>query len=150
MSLDIALIWKKGRKEFSENLNITHNAGRIAKRVPLRKVNGKQFTLYDVLWNHDDVKWSAGDIIKDLEAGLKYLSDNSGKLKRYETVVKEEFRLDRRGKISWEKLPPNKWYKWGSLEDTDEYGHRFGIIPFVEQLLVLCIKHPDATIEWSR
>ena len=35
MSLDIDLTWKKGKKKFSDGLNITHNAGRIAQHVPV-------------------------------------------------------------------------------------------------------------------
>ena len=54
------------------------------------------------------------------------------------------------GKLELRKLPPEKWYKWGSLEETDRYGRRFGLIPFVEEILILCIKHPNATVEWSK
>lgn len=150
MSLDITLNWKKGRKKFSENLNITHNAGKIAQHVPVGTYKKKSITLYDVLWNHDDVKWNASGIVKYLEVGIKYMSDNYAKLKRYETTITKEFNISDDGRFVWADLPEYSWYKWGSIEDTDQYGRRYGIIPFTEQLLILCIKHPDATIEWGR
>ena len=150
MSLDIDLTWKKGNKKFGDGLNITHNAGRIAKHVPVGEIDGKKLTLYDVLWNHDDVEWKAVDIIKYLEVGLKYMSDNYNKLKRYETIIKQDFEFTNDGKLLVIDRPEHMWYKWGQLEDEDGYGRRYGLIPFTEQLLVLCIKHPDATIEWDR
>lgn len=150
MSLDIDLTWKKGRKTFSDGLNITHNAGRIAQHVPVGEIDGKKLTLYDVLWNHDDVEWKAGDIIKYLEVGIKYMSDNFNKLRRYETIIKQDIEIAPDGKLHITDRPEDMWYKWGQLEDEDGYGRRYGIIPFTEQLLVLCIKHPDATIEWNR
>lgn len=149
MSLDIFLEWKRGKRKFSERLNITHNAGRIAKHVTVDEVCGRKITLYDVLWNHDDVNWKPSELIKYLENGLKYMSDNETRLKRYETTVKTDVAV-KNGNLTVVDLPREKWYKWGELENTDLYGHRYGLIPFTEGLLCLCIKHPEATIEWSR
>lgn len=145
MSLDIILKW--GKKY--ESRNITHNAGKIAQHVILHNLRGEgTITLYDVLWNHADKKRKAGELIEDLSTGLRLLSANKSKLKRYETIVKTEVTM-KDGHMVILKLPPDKWYKWGSLEDTDKYGNRFGLIPFVEDILILCIKHPDADVEWS-
>lgn len=150
MSLDITLTWKKSRKKFSDGLNITHNAGRIAQHVPVGDIEGKKITLYDVLWNHDDVKWKAGDIIKYLEIGIRYMLNNFNRLQRYETIVKQDIEITHDGKVRFIDRPEHMWYKWGQLEDKDEYGHRYGLIPFTEKLLLMCIEHPDATIDWDR
>lgn len=91
----------------------------------------------------------AGELIEDLSEGLRLLSANKSKLKRYETIIKKEPTM-KDGHMVIQKLPREKWYKWGSLEDTDRYGRRFGLIPFVEEILILCIKHPDARVIWSR
>ena len=150
MSLDIILHWGKGRGRKSDSRNITHNAGKIAQHVVLHDIQGEgTITLYDVLWNHADKKRKAGELIDDLMNGLRIMSDNVKRLKRYETTIKTVPELVN-GKMELRKLPPEKWYKWGSLEETDIYGRRFGLIPFVEDILILCIKHPDATVEWSR
>lgn len=146
MSLDIILKWGKKR----DSRNITHNAGKIAQHVILHNVQGGgAITLYDVLWNHADKKRKAGELIEDLCKGLRILSASKSILKRYETIVKTEATMED-GHMVVRELPPEKWYKWGSLEDTDKYGKRFGLIPFVEDILILCIKHPDADVEWSR
>lgn len=146
MSLDIILKWGKNR----DSRNITHNAGKIARHVILHNVHGEgTITLYDVLWNDADKKRKAGELIEDLSKGMRLLSANKAKLKRYETIVKAEATM-KDGHMVVRELPPEKWYKWGSLEDTDKYGNRFGLIPFVEDILILCIKHPDADVEWSR
>lgn len=146
MSLDIILKW--GRK--SDSCNITHNAGKIAQHVILHDFQGEgTITLYDVLWNHADKQMKAGELIEDLSEGLRLLSANKSKLKRYETIIKRETMMIN-GKLELCKLPREKWYKWGSLEETDQHGRRFGLIPFVEDVLILCIKHPDADVEWSR
>lgn len=146
MSLDIIFKW--GRK--SDSCNITHNAGKIAQHVILHDFQGEgTITLYDVLWNHADKRMKAGELIEDLSEGLRLLSANKSKLKRYETIIKRETMMIN-GKLELCKLSREKWYKWGSLEETDQYGRRFGLIPFVEDVLILCIKHPDADVEWSR
>lgn len=150
MSLDIILYWGKGRGRKSESRNITHNAGKIASHVVLQDFQGDGVrTLYDVLWNKYDKQMKAGELIEDLSNGLRIMSDNAKRLKRYETTIKEEPEMIN-GKMELRKLPPEKWYKWGSLEETDRYGRRFGLIPFVEEILILCIKHPNATVEWSK
>jgi hypothetical protein len=118
--------------------------------VILQDIQGEgTITLYDVLWNHADKNRKAGELIEDLSEGLRLLSANKSKLKRYETIVKKEPTM-KDGHMVIQKLPREKWYKWGSLEDTDKYGRRFGLIPFVEEILILCIKHPDARVIWSR
>ena len=150
MSLDIILHWGKGRGRKSDSRNITHNAGKIEQHVVLHDFQGEgTITLYDVLWNHADKKRKAGELIDDLMHGLRIMSDNAKRLKRYETTIKREAEMVN-GKMVMKTLPPEKWYKWGSLEETDRYGRRFGLIPFVEEILILCIKHPDAEVEWSR
>lgn len=150
MSLDIILYWGKGRGRKSESRNITHNAGKIADHVVLQDFQGDGVrTLYDVLWNKYDKQMKAGELIEDLSNGLRIMSDNAKRLKRYETTIKTEPEMIN-GKLELRKLPPEKWYKWGSLEETDRYGRRFGLIPFVEEILILCIKHPNATVEWSK
>ena len=150
MSLDIILHWGKGRGRRSDSRNITHNAGKIAQHVILQDIQGEgTITLYDVLWNHADKQRKAGELIEDLSNGLRIMSDNAKRLKRYETIIKREPEMII-GKMVLRELPREKWYKWGSLEETDKYGRRFGLIPFVEEILILCIKHPDATVEWSR
>lgn len=150
MSLDIILYWGKGRGRKSESRSITHNAGKIAKHVVLYDFQGEgTITLYDVLWNHADKKRKAGELIDELSEGLRLLSANKSKLKRYETIIKRDVTM-KDGHTVIQKLPREKWYKWGSLEETDKYGRRFGLIPFVEDILILCIKHPDADVEWSR
>lgn len=150
MSLDIILYWGKGRGRKSDSRNITHNAGKIASHVVLQDFQGDGVrTLYDVLWNKYDKQMKAGELIEDLSNGLRIMSDNAKRLKRYETIIKREPEMIN-GKMELRKLPPEKWYKWGSLEETDKYGRRFGLIPFVEEILILCIKHPNATVEWSR
>lgn len=150
MSLDIILYWGKGRGRKSDSRNITHNAGKIASHVVLQDFQGDGVrTLYDVLWNKYDKQMKAGELIEDLSNGLRIMSDNAKRLKRYETTIKTEPEMIN-GKMELRKLPPEKWYKWGSLEETDKYGRRFGLIPFVEDILILCIKHPDAKVEWSK
>ena len=150
MSLDIILHWGKGRGRKSDSRNITHNAGKIASHVVLQDFQGDGVrTLYDVLWNKYDKQMKAGELIEDLSDGLRIMSDNDKRLKRYETTIKREPEMIN-GKMVMKTLPPEKWYKWGSLEETDRYGRRFGLIPFVEEILILCIKHPDAEVEWSR
>lgn len=150
MSLDIILHWGKGRGRKSDSRNITHNAGKIASHVVLQDFQGDGVrTLYDVLWNKYDKQMKAGELIEDLSDGLRIMSDNAKRLKRYETTIKREPEMIN-GKIVMKTLPPEKWYKWGSLEETDRYGRHFGLIPFVEEILILCIKHPDAEVEWSR
>lgn len=150
MSLDIILYWGKGRGRKSDSRNITHNAGKIASHVVLQDFQGDGVrTLYDVLWNKYDKQMKAGELIEDLSNGLRIMSDNAKRLKRYETTIKTEPEMIN-GKMELRKLPPEKWYKWGSLEETDKYGRRFGLIPFVEEILILCIKHPDAKVEWSK
>lgn len=150
MSLDIILYWGKGRGRKSDSRNITHNAGKIASHVVLQDFQGDGVrTLYDVLWNKYDKQMKAGELIEDLSNGLRIMSDNAKMLKRYETTIKTEPEMIN-GKMELRKLPPEKWYKWGSLEETDKYGRRFGLIPFVEEILILCIKHPDAKVEWSK
>ena len=150
MSLDIILKWGKGRGRKSDSRNITHNAGKIASHVVLQDFQGDGVrTLYDVLWNKYDKRMKAGELIDDLSNGLRIMSDNTKRLKRYETTIKTEPEMIN-GKMELRKLPPEKWYKWGSLEETDRYGRRFGLIPFVEDILILCIKHPDADVEWSK
>lgn len=150
MSLDIILYWGKGRGRKSDHRNITHNAGKIAQHVILHDIQGEgTITLYDVLWNHADKQVKAGELIDDLSEGLRLLSENKSKLKRYETIVKKDATM-KDGHMVIQNLPRERWYKWGSLEDTDRYGRRFGLIPFVEDILILCIKHPDADVEWSR
>lgn len=150
MSLDIILHWGKGRGRKSDSRNITHNAGKIASHVVLQDFQGDGVrTLYDVLWNKYDKQMKAGELIEDLSDGLRIMSDNAKRLKRYETTIKREPEMIN-GKMVMKTLPPEKWYKWGSLEETDRYGRRFGLIPFVEEILILCIKHPDAEVEWSR
>ena len=150
MSLDIILYWGKGRGRKSDSRNITHNAAKIASHVVLQDFQGEgERTLYDVLWNKYDKQMKAGELIEDLSNGLRIMSDNAKRLKRYETTIKAEPEIIN-GKLELRKLPPEKWYKWGSLEETDRYGRRFGLIPFVEEILILCIKHPNATVEWSK
>ena len=150
MSLDIILYWGNGRGRKSDSRNITHNAGKIASHVVLQDFQGDGVrTLYDVLWNKYDKRMKAGELIDDLSNGLRIMSDNAKRLKRYETTIKTEPEMIN-GKMELRKLPPEKWYKWGSLEETDRYGRRFGLIPFVEDILILCIKHPDADVEWSK
>lgn len=150
MSLDIILKWGKGCRRKSDSRNITHNAGKIAQHVVLYDFQGEgQVTLYDVLWNHADKKMKARELIEDLSNGLRLLSANANRLKRYETIIKQEPEL-KNGKMELRKLPKEKWYVWGSVEETDQYGRRFGLIPFVEDILLLCIKHPEADVEWSR
>ena len=150
MSLDIILYWGNGRGRKSDSRNITHNAGKIASHVVLQDFQGDGVrTLYDVLWNKYDKRMKAGELIEDLSNGLRIMSDNTKRLKRYETTIKTEPEMIN-GKMELRKLPPEKWYKWGSLEETDRYGRRFGLIPFVEDILILCIKHPDADVEWSK
>jgi len=150
MSLDIILHWGQGRGRKSDSRNITHNAGKIAQHVILHDFQGEgTITLYDVLWNHADKQRKAGELIEDLSNGLRIMSDNAKRLKRYETIIKRDVTM-KDGHMVIQKLPREKWYKWGSLEETDRYGRRFGLIPFVEEILILCIKHPDATVEWSR
>ena len=122
MSLDIILHWGKGRGRKSDSRNITHNAGKIAQHVILHDIQGEgAITLYDVLWNHADKKRKAGELIDDLMNGLRIMSDNANRLKRYETTIKREPEMIN-GKMELRKLPPEKWYKWGSLEETDKYG----------------------------
>ena len=146
MSLDIILKWGKN----SDSRNITHNAGKIASHVVLQDIQGEgTITLYDVLWNHADRTMKAYELIDDLSNGLRILTKDAKRLKRYETIIKEDPEMID-GKMVTHKLPREKWYKWGSLEETDRYGRRFGLIPFVEEILILCIKHPDAVVEWSR
>ena len=146
MSLDIILKWGKN----SDSRNITHNVGKIASHVVLQDIQGEgTITLYDVLWNHADRTMRAYELIDDLSNGLRILTKDAKRLKRYETIIKEEPEMID-GKMVMHKLPREKWYKWGSLEETDQYGRRFGLIPFVEEILILCIKHPDAVVEWSR
>lgn len=150
MSLDIILKWGKGRGRQYESRNITHNAGKIAQHVVLYDFQGEgKVTLYDVLWNHADKKMKARELIEDLSHGLRLLSENAKRLKRYETVIKQEPEM-KNGKMELRNLPKDKWYVWGSVEETDKYGRRFGLIPFVEDILLLCIKHPEADVEWSR
>lgn len=150
MSLDIILKWGKGRGRKSDSRNITHNAGKIAQHVILYDFQGEgEVTLYDVLWNHADKKMKARELIEDLSNGLRLLSENANRLKRYETIIKQEPEM-KNGKMEIRNLPKEKWYVWGSVEETDQYGRRFGLIPFVEDILLLCIKHPEADVEWSR
>lgn len=150
MSLDIILYWGKGRGRKSDSRNITHNAGKIAQHVILHDIQGEgTITLYDVLWNHADKKMKARELIEDLSHGLHLLSENAKRLKRYETIIKQEPEM-KNGKMVLRNLPKEKWYVWGSVEETDYYGRRFGLIPFVEDILLLCIKHPEADVEWSR
>lgn len=151
MSLDIILHWGRGRGRKSDSRNITHNAGKIASHVVLQdfQTEGKR-TLYDVLWNKFEKKgMKARELIEDLSDGLRIMSREASRLKRYETTIKAEPELVN-GKFELKKLPPEKWYKWGTVEETDRYGRRFGLIPFVEDILILCIKHPDADVEFSK
>ena len=91
MSLDIILKWGKGRGRKSESRNITHNAGKIAQHVVLYDFQGEgEVTLYDVLWNHADKQKKARELIEDLSNGLRLLSENAKRLKRYETIIKKE------------------------------------------------------------
>ena len=73
MSLDLYLS-DTSPYEHNYQANITHNLGEMARHVICFECNGKEITLYDILWHGSGLR--GGQIISMLEVALKKLEES--------------------------------------------------------------------------
>ena len=109
------------------NINITHNLGKMASKVPIEWHDGKtgqyfDTDLYYIMWRPEEVfvdtVITLDMLARPLEIGLKYLLSHESELSKYN--------------------PENNW------------GHYENFVEILPQYIRACYKWPDAILEIDR